>query len=96
VAGLACGRAHASVEQLFRCNGEAIDDLGRAVGDFQHAIAERAAELARMSLARVQLDPANAGLAFGADDVAFSHSAIMRELVNRSKTAALGHFVMLR
>src|SRR5215469_13171282 len=76
----------ALVEQLFRRDGEAIDDLGRAVGHFQHAVAKRAAELTRISLAGGELDPADAGLAFGTDDIAFSHGAIMRDLVNRSTT----------
>lgn len=74
------------IEQLFRSHGQAINDVGRTIGHFKHTVAKRAAEFARLSLARVQLDAADAGLAFGADDVAFSHGGIMRELLDCSKT----------
>ena len=62
-------------EQVFRRDGKAIDDLRGTVGDFQQPVAQWTAELARMSLARNELDPANAGVAFGADDVAFLHAS---------------------
>jgi hypothetical protein len=75
-------------EQFFRRDGQPIGDLGRAIEDFQNVIAERTVKLARGSVPRGQFDPAEAGVAFGADDVAFSHARIMHAARNRSKTIA--------
>jgi hypothetical protein len=75
-------------EQFFWRDGQPIGDLGRAIEDFQNVIAERTVKLARGSVPRGQFDPAEAGVAFGADDVAFSHARIMHAARNRSKTIA--------
>jgi hypothetical protein len=75
-------------EQFFRRDGQPIGDLGRAIEDFQNVIAERTVKLARGSVPRGQFDPAEAGVAFGADDVAFSHARSMHAARNRSKTIA--------
>ena len=77
-------------EQLFRRDRQSIGDLGRAVEDFQNVIAEWTVKLARGSVPRGQFDPAKAGVAFGADDVAFFHAAIMHAADNRSKTITGG------
>ena len=52
-------------------------------------LAERTFELARGPAPRGKLDPAEAGMAFRTDDVAFFHRLIMPVLRNRSTTAAL-------
>ena len=45
------GRMSAGLlKQFFRRDGEAIGDLGRAIEDFQHVIAEGAVKFARGSL----------------------------------------------
>jgi hypothetical protein len=60
-------------EQFFRCDCEAVGDFRRAVEDFKDMVAQGAVIFARMSGPRIELDAAKAGIAFGADDVAFSH-----------------------
>jgi hypothetical protein len=47
-----------------------------------------------VTLAGAQLNAPDAGLAFGADDVAFSHGVIMRGLVDRSKTEAVARILL--
>src|SRR5262249_39281874 len=42
-------------------------------GDLENVIAKRATKRASAALARVELDPAEAGPAFGADDVTLFH-----------------------
>jgi hypothetical protein len=61
-------------EQFLGRDREAVGDLGGAVEDFQNVIAERTVKFACGSVPRGQFDPAKAGVAFGADDVAFSHA----------------------
>jgi hypothetical protein len=75
------------LENLFRRHGEAVGDVCRAVGYFQQTLAERASELARFSRPGREFDPAEAGVTFGTDDVAFSHRLIMPVVRNRSTTA---------
>jgi hypothetical protein len=77
-----------SFEQFFGRNCETVRDLGRAIEDFQDVIAERAVKFARGSVPRGQFDPAKASIAFGADDIAFSHAGTMHADHHRSKTAA--------
>jgi hypothetical protein len=76
-------------KNLFRRDREAVGNIGRAVEDFEQVMAERAFELARGPAPRRKLDPAEAGMAFRTDDVAFFHRPIMPVLHNRSTTAAL-------
>src|SRR5215469_8278309 len=76
-------------EDLFRRDGEAVGDIGRAVGDFEQVMAERAFELARGAAPRRKLDTAEAGMTFRTDDIAFFHRLSMPVLHNRSTTAAL-------
>jgi hypothetical protein len=83
----ACARL---LEQLLGRDSETVGDLCRAVQHFQHMVAQRAAKLARSSVARVQLDPAEAGAAFGANHVAFFHAPIMPRGFDRSKTPPAG------
>jgi hypothetical protein len=81
------GRMSAGLlEQFFGCDGEAISDLGRAIEDFQNVIAERTVKFAGGSLPRGQFDPAETGVAFGADDIAFLHARTMPAVDKRSKT----------
>jgi len=77
-------------EQFFGRDGEAVGDLGGTVEEFQNVMAERTVKFARGSMPRGQFDPAKAGVAFGADDVAFSHAGTMHAGHHRSKTIARG------
>jgi hypothetical protein len=77
-------------EQFFGGDSEAIGDLGRAVEHFQDVAAERATKFADGSRSRSQFDPAESGIAFGADDVAFPHARIMPPVLERSKTTSAG------
>ena len=77
-------------EQFFGGDGEAIGDLGRAVEHFQDVTAERATKFANGSRSRGQFDPAESGVALGADDVAFLHARIMPAVHKRSKTMSAG------
>lgn len=73
-------------EKFFRRDGQPIGDLCRTIEDFENMIAKWTMKLARGSVPRGQFDPAKAGVAFGADDVAFFHARIMHAARNRSKT----------
>src|SRR5690348_731606 len=78
---LTCARASAGpvalLEQLLRCNRQAIGDVGRAVGNLKHMVAERAAKLALPSDPRGKLDPPEAGMALGTNDVASFHGVTL-------------------
>jgi len=80
-------------KQLFRRNREPIDDFGRAIEDFENRVAEWATDRAFASAPRHQFDPAEAGLARGADHIAFSHMLIMHSARYRSKTGRLSEQV---
>ena len=74
------------LEQFFRRDGEAIGDLGRAIEDFQHVIAEGTMKFTGGSRPRGQFDPAETRVAFRADDIAFLHACIMPAVHKPSKT----------
>ena len=65
----------ALLKQLFRRNRQTVGDFRRAVGDLKQAMAYGTAKLDRMSLARIKFDAPAAGIAFGANDVAFPHAS---------------------
>ena len=75
-------------EDLFRRDREAVGDVGRAIGDFEQVMTERTFELARCPAPRRKLDPAEAGMTFRTNDVAFFHRLSMSVFRNRSTTAA--------
>src|ERR1700753_3257755 len=76
-------------KDLFGRDRQAVGAIGRAVGDLDQVMAERALEFARGPAPRGKLDPAEAGMAFGTDDIAFFHRVIMPFFHNRSTTAVL-------
>ena len=80
--GRALRRRHL-FEDFFRCDREAIEDFGGAVEHLKDMMAQRALYLARLSASRVEFDTAETRIAFGTDDVAFSHG---RELCRRMVT----------
>src|ERR1700749_748239 len=76
-------------EYLLRRDGQAVGDVGRAVGDFEQMIAQRAAVLAGAARPRLKLDAAEARIAFGTDDVALFHGVTCQASVSTSGGATL-------
>ena len=65
------------LEQLLRRHRQAIGDVGRAIGNFEHMMAERAAKLAFASGSRGKLDAAEAGMALRTNNVVSFHGVIL-------------------